>query len=217
MLNEQSLRMAMISVAKRLYEKNLLAAADGNISYRIDDQKILITPAGCSKALLSSDDMAVITIDGEIISGNPSTERLMHLTVYNYCPEARCVVHAHPPTAIAWSIAYPELTELPAESMSELILSAGQIPFVPYARPGTQTMGEVLIPFLPEHRLMVLSRHGALAWGEDLEEAANGIERLEHSADILMKAQLLCGITKLPQKEIDVLREMRQKIGKKLL
>jgi L-fuculose-phosphate aldolase len=55
----------------------------------------------------------------------------MHLTVYQNCPEARAVVHAHPPHAIAWSIARPDLQYLPADSISELILAVGDIPFVP--------------------------------------------------------------------------------------
>lgn len=141
----------------------------------------------------------------------------MHLEVYKRCPEARAVVHAHPPTAIAWSVARPELRELPANCLSEVILAAGSIPFVPYARPGTKGMGDVLQPFLPERRVMILSRHGALSWGEDLEEAYNGMERLEHSAQILKNAADLGVLTELPAEEVAVLKEMRKKMGPKSL
>lgn len=216
-LNELALRREIIAVAQRLHQRNMLAAADGNISYRIDNQNILITFTGRSKALLKPEDIAVITLKNEIISGRPSSERLMHLTIFQQCPEARCVVHAHPPTAIAWSIARPDLKELPAECMSELILAAGRIPFVPYARPGSQAMGDVLLPFLPECRLLILSRHGALAWGESLEEAVNGLERLEHTAEILWRAEQLGGITNLPAEEVAILRTMRKKLGNKIL
>ena len=119
----------------------------------------------------------------------------MHLAVYRSCPEARAVVHAHPPTAIAWSLARPGLDFLPSDALPEVILAAGSIPFVPYARPGTAAMGEVLAPFLPENRLMVLARHGALAWGGTLEEAHNGMERLEHACQILKAAGELGGAT----------------------
>ena len=143
------------------------------------------------------------------MSGNPSGERLMHLEIYRRCPEARCVVHAHPPTAVAWSLARPEWTVLPADALPEVILAAGRIPIAPYARPGTLAMGEVLAPLLPEHRLMILARHGALCWGESLEEAVGGIERLEHVCTMLKLAHDLGGARPLPTDEIEALRRMR--------
>lgn len=141
----------------------------------------------------------------------------MHLEIYRECPQARAVVHAHPPTAIAWSIARPDLACLPSHALSEVILSCGDIPFVPYARPGSQAMGENLISFLPRYRALILARHGALAWGESLEEAWKGMERIEHSAEILWKAVTLGGLTFLPDDEISALRTLRQRVGDHLL
>jgi L-fuculose-phosphate aldolase len=138
----------------------------------------------------------------------------MHLEVYRQRPEAQCVVHAHPPTAIAWSIAHPTLTELPSDCLSEIILAVGRIPIVPYARPGSPEMGTALLPELQSaQRVMILSRHGALSWGETMEEAYGGMERIEHSAQILKLAHELGGITPLPSKEVKILREMRLKMG----
>jgi L-fuculose-phosphate aldolase len=141
----------------------------------------------------------------------------MHLWVYRRCSEAQAVVHAHPPTAIAWTLAHPELSELPSDSLPEVILAAGRIPVVPYARPGTEAMGSELEPFLPAHRLLLLARHGALAWGESLEEAINGIERLEHAALILKTAHELGGAKPLPEDERRALQLIRAKTGPKLL
>lgn len=216
-MNDFSLRTALIHSAKRLHQRNMLAAADGNISYRIDNETILITPAGKPKAFIEPEDIAVITLDNRIISGRPSSERLMHLAVYRQCPEAKTVVHAHPPTAIAWSIAKPNLQALPNRCLSELILACGTVPIVPYARPGTADMGEVLLPYLPMHRAMILARHGALAWGESLDEATGGLERIEHTAEILLRAEQLGGITDLPEEEVEFLLTLRKKIGNRLL
>jgi L-fuculose-phosphate aldolase len=213
----EALKKQMITVALALHSKNMLAAADGNISYRISDDEILITPTGKPKALITPDDIAIINLKNEIIYGAPSSERLMHLAVYKNCPKARCVIHAHPATAIAWSIARPDLTELPSGCLSELILAAGRVPIAPYARPGTKTMGDVLTPFLPESRIIILARHGAITWGEDLQEALNGMERLEHTATILLHATQLGGITFLPEDEITELHAMRKKIGERIL
>lgn len=207
----------IIDIAKRLNQKNFLASADGNISFRLSDGTILITPSGRNKAFIHEDELAIVTLDNKILKGTPSGERLMHLEVYNRCPKARAIVHAHPPYAIAWSIAHPELTELPKECLSELILATGGVPIAPYARPGTQDMGSVLAPYLPQHRVMILSRHGALAWGEDLDEAYNGMERLEHTALILSIAKSLGGLTQLPDSEVTALLKMRQHIGERIL
>ncbi|MGZ6028135.1 MAG: class II aldolase/adducin family protein [Myxococcaceae bacterium] len=200
----------------QLHARGLLAAADGNVSVRQADGSIVLTPAGVNKARLRPGSLARVTLDGRILEGRPSTERAMHLAVYRACPEARVIVHAHPPTAIAWTLARPDLTELPTDALPELLLAAGRVPIVPYARPGTEEMGAVLLPFLPAHRLLLLSRHGALAWGESLEEAVNGIERVEHSAIILKAAAELGGTTPLPESELQALRALKARIGPRL-
>ena len=215
--NEAHELQAVCEACRRLHQRNLLAAADGNISLRVRGDEIAITPAGINKYRLQPEALAFLRLDGTVVSGTPSSERAMHLSVYRQCPEARAVVHAHPPIAIGWTIAHPDLTELPADALPEVILAAGRIPVVPYARPGTEAMGKALEPFLPACRLLLLARHGALAWGESLEEALNGIERLEHAALILKTAFELGGAKPLPEEERQALRLLRQKIGPKLL
>jgi L-fuculose-phosphate aldolase len=200
-----------------LHARGMLAAADGNVSVRISDETIAITPARVNKARLRRGSLARVALDGRILKGRPSTERAMHLAVYRNCPEARAVVHAHPPTAIAWTLARPEMSELPTDALPELLLAAGRVPIVPYARPGTEDMATALLPFLPAHRLLLLARHGALAWGESMEEAVNGIERVEHSALILKAALELGGASPLPSSELEALRALRVRTGSRLL
>lgn len=207
----------IVTICQRLHQRNMLAGADGNISYRISDDCILITPSGIAKGFMSFDQMAIIDIDGNTILGNPSSEKSMHLQIYKSSSLAKAVVHAHPPTAIAWSIARPELQYLPSHCLSEVILATGDIPFVPYARPGSVQMAEVLIPFLPKHRALILRSHGAVTWGESLDEAYRGMERIEHSSTILASAQQLGKLNPLPDEEIEFLYQLRKKIGDILL
>ena len=206
----------IIQVCQRLYNRNMLAAADGNISMKVADG-ILITPSGKSKAFIEAEDIAFITQDNEILFGRPSSERLMHLAIYNQVKEAQAVVHAHPPTAIAWTVAFPEMKELPNNCLSEIVLAAGHIPIISYARPGTAAMGEVLKPYSKDHKIMILSRHGGLCWGDSLEEATMGMERLEHSAEILYRAQGLGGLSYIDDSEMQALYEIRKQIGNKSL
>ena len=132
-------------------------------------------------------------------------------------PEAKAIVHAHPPTAIAWSLARPDLEELPSDGLPEVILAAGRIPIVPMALPGTEAMGSNLLPFLPAHRLLILARHGGLCWGTHLEEAVGGMERLEQVATILWKAETLGGAKPMSTEELQELRSLRAKLGPKVI
>ena len=171
----------IMDICKRLHSRNMLSAADGNISYRVSPTEILITPSGIAKAFMQLSDMAVVTIHNQILSGIPSSERLMHLEVFNTCTKAKAVIHAHPVTAIAWSIAQPEMEKLPSD------------------------------------RALILRRHGAITWGESLEEAYRGMERIENSAQILMTAVQLGGLNPLPPEEVEYLYDLRKKIGDILL
>lgn len=207
----------MVEVCRRLHLRQLLAAADGNVSVRLDDGTLLMTPAGRSKANLAPDELAALQLDGQVLRGRPSTERAMHLEIYRRCPLARSVVHAHPPTAVAWTLARPQLAALPDEAMPELILGVGRIPIVAYARPGTEAMASALAPHLPACRVLILARHGAVAWGESVEEAYDAIERLEHAAWMLKLAEELGGAVPLPADEVAALRALRAARGGRTL
>lgn len=207
----------VIEACRSLHAQGLLAAADGNVSIRLNAATLAITPRGVPKAALRRQDFAVLDLDGAVRRGNPSSERLMHLAVYRACPEAKAVVHAHPPTAIAWSLANPDASELPSDALPEVILAAGRIPLVPMATPGTKEMGSNLAPFLPAHRLMILARHGGLAWGESVREAAGGIERLEQVAKILLAAEAFGGAKPLTAGDVAELRALRAKLGPRLI
>ncbi len=202
----------IIEVARMLYDRRMIFACDGNISMRTEDGTILMTPSGWHKGFLTPDLMAQATMEGQILKGKPSSEMAMHLEVYRKCPEAKAVIHAHPPHAIAWSIAKPELKELPAECMSEVLLAVGRIPIAPFAMPGTSEMAARISDLLPEHRVMVLARHGALSWGESLPEAFVGMERIESAAEILYRAELLGGVNPLPDQVVQNLRNQRQRL-----
>jgi len=215
-MTEREILESLCEASRRLHERNLLAAGDGNLSARLSDGRIAMTPSGVAKAWLRPRDFAFLGADGTVLKGRPSSERLMHLAIYAACPEAQVVVHAHPPTAVAWTLAHPELEAMPSEALPEVILGAGAIPIVPYARPGTVALGEALLPFLPAHRLLVLARHGAVCWGEDAAEAAGGIERLEHVAQILKAAVELGGLSPLPREELEALKSLRAELGPRI-
>jgi L-fuculose-phosphate aldolase len=216
-----NIKNKIIKVCQRLHDRNLLAAADGNVSAKENDQTIWITPTGQTKAFMDNQELAQITQENKIVAGKPSSERKMHLAIYKNCPTAKAVVHAHPPHAIAWSLAFGEMKELPYKSLPEVILATGKIPIVPYARPGSEEMGDSLLPFLPDHKVLIMQKHGAVAWGETLDEAYRGVERVEHICYILKLAielkNLKMNLEELPADEIKELFELRTQIGNSTL
>lgn len=216
-MTESVAREEIVRACQRLYARNMLAAADGNVSIRLNNERILITPSGISKGFMTPDQVCAINLKGDVLLGQPSLERAMHLEIYRRCESAVAVVHAHPPHAIAWSVGRPDLRELPSESLPEVILACGRVPIVPYARPTTEDMGSALREYLPAHRALILARHGAVCWGESLSEAVNGMERVEHSAQILFLSSQLGNLESMPESELKALREMRRQMGDKLL
>jgi L-fuculose-phosphate aldolase len=207
----------IVHLCRRLSDRGWVAACDGNVSVRVSRERILITPTGRYKTEIAAAEMAEVDLRGVPRRGRASSELPLHLAVYRRCPEARVVVHAHPPIATAWTVARPDLDELPVGCVAEVILGVGRIPFVDYARPGTPAVAAAVEPYLPDHRVLVLRRHGALAWGESGEEAFAGIDRLEHSAHLLMAAEAIRGLTLLPPAEIAALERMRRERGRRTL
>ena len=122
-MNEAAIRAQIVETCRRLYARNMLAAGDGNVSVRLNDERILITPSGRPKAFVGPEEICAINLQGDVLEGAPSGERLMHLEIYRQCPKAQVVIHAHPPHAIAWSAAKPDLGELPSDRLSEVILA----------------------------------------------------------------------------------------------
>ena len=136
---------------------------------------------------------------------NPSSELDMHLTVYKVQEKAQAVIHAHPPSAIALSLARPQWKYIPLV-LPEMIVLMGQVPIVSYATPGTKELGQGLKNFVKKYQAVILSHHGAVVWAENLNKALFLMEQLEQCCKILILAESLGGSKKLPQKEIQKLK-----------
>ena len=104
---EEQARADIVEVGRRLWERGYVASNDGNISVRLDEHRLITTPKSVSKGFMTPDMMVITDLDGKKISGerDPSSEIKMHLQVYRDRPDARAVVHAHPPTATGFAIA----------------------------------------------------------------------------------------------------------------
>jgi len=213
MTSDQALlRQGIVRVGRLLYERGLIVAGDGNISARLSDELILTTPSGACKGMLDPADLVVVDLEGRVRGegGKPSTELQMHLAVYQNRPDVQAVVHAHPPTAVACTLAGVHLDQC---VLPEAIITLGAVPTAPFALTGTREMYDALAPFLPYHNAILLTHHGALTVGRELMQAFHRMEQVEHSAKILMAAQQLGGARPLPAERLAQLDALRIKLG----
>lgn len=205
----QEEREAVCRVGKLLYDRGYVAANDGNISVRVGEGHLLITPSGVSKGRMTPDMLLVTDLDGTVIEGNrhPSSEGKMHLEVYRGRPDVNAVVHAHPPVSTAFAVCRRGL-ETPY--LSELVAGLGQVPCTPsFAMLSTEEVPQSVRPYLADHNALLLANHGALAWGGDLWEAFDRLETVEHTAKIVLNAQLLGGGIPLTEEEVVRLQGLR--------
>ena len=205
----QEEREAVCRVGKLLYDRGYVAANDGNISVRVGEGRLLITPSGVSKGRMTPDMLLVTDLDGTVIEGNrhPSSEGKMHLEVYRGRPDVNAVVHAHPPVSTAFAVCRRGL-ETPY--LSELVAALGQVPRTPsFAMLSTEEVPQSVRPYLADHNALLLANHGALAWGGDLWEAFDRLETVEHTAKIVLNAQLLGGGIPLTEEEVVRLQGLR--------
>ena len=205
----QEEREAVCRVGNLLYDRGYVAANDGNISVRVGEGRLLITPSGVSKGRMTPDMLLVTDLDGTVIEGNrhPSSEGKMHLEVYRGRPDVNAVVHAHPPVSTAFAVCRRGL-ETPY--LSELVAGLGQVPCTPsFAMLSTEEVPQSVRPYLADHNALLLANHGALAWGGDLWEAFDRLETVEHTAKIVLNAQLLGGGIPLTEEEVVRLQGLR--------
>jgi L-fuculose-phosphate aldolase len=205
--SERRLRDEIIRFSRLCYERRLLVALDGNLSVRVSDELVLCTRAGCHKGLLGEEDLVVVDRRGKLVrgSGRPTSEMAMHLACYDARPDAAAVIHAHPPSCIAFTIAGLSLARC---VLPEAVLTLGTVPTLPYDTTGTQALADRVAGAARDHDAMMLDRHGAVCVGSSLLDAFCKLETMEHMAQIMKAAHELGAIRDLPCDEAVRLRKM---------
>ena len=207
-LNEYKARAELIEVARSAYDRGYICGTEGNFSIRLDSRRILTTPSGACKARLSPSDFLVTNLEGELEpeslkqSKKPSTELRMHLPVYELRADVRAIVHAHPTTAVAFTVA-GETLDLPI--LPEGILALGAVPVAPYATPSTEEVPESIREAARTSNCLMLDHHGALTMGASIHEAYYLLETLEHYAKTLLTAKQLGGARPLTKEQVEKL------------
>ncbi len=222
---------ALALACHRLHARGLLAGAEGNLSVRLRNGDLLVTPSGVDKGSVPASQMLRLYADGALRHegtpsasksdgksgdniGRPSSELGMHLACYAARPDVCAVVHAHPPVATGFATAG---RTLPANALPELMVVVGPVALVPYGRPGTAALAAAMVPFLDGHEVFLLANHGVTAVGTSLSDALLRLESVEQAARILFVAQSLGGANTLEPAETTALMALSPTARRKAL
>jgi L-fuculose-phosphate aldolase len=188
--SEEQHRRDICLVGRWMYERGHIVACEGNLSIRLDADRILTTPTCINKGMMSPEDLVVMDMEGRLLQGTRSisSEAGMHLQFYRMREDVQAVCHAHPPTATGFAAAGLGLDQA---LLPEIVVGLGKVPLVRYATPGTTDLSAMLEPYVPHYDALLLANHGAVTCGPDLQNAFFRLEMIEHFAKIALTARLV--------------------------
>lgn len=209
MASEREYRAEIVRLGKLMHSCGFVAGMDGNLSVRLDENRILVTPTSMSKGLMQPSDLVVVDLEGRKLRGrrNTSSEIGMHLLIYRLRPDVRGIVHAHPPTATGFAASGMALNQ---PLVCELVVGLGCVPLARYGTPGTAELAEALEPLVPDYDAILMANHGVVAYAQDLLHAYMKMETVEHFARIALVAHLLGNEQPLGDGEIEKLLAARK-------
>lgn len=212
MPSDDLIKQDIVEVGRRIYNREFVAANDGNISVRIGENAVLTTPTGVSKGFMTPEMIIKVTLEGRKLEGelNPSSELSMHLDIYRHRPDVRAVIHAHPPTATAFAVAGIPLDK---PILPEIVITLGAVPIAKYGTPSTEELPLNIRQYLEKHDAILLENHGALTMGTDVYSALYKMENIEHYAKVSLIVRQLGVERELPHGELAKLLQVREKLG----
>lgn len=212
MASDWKFRQEICDIGRRLYARGYAAGNDGNISYRLTDSTVLCTPTQICKGFMEPDDLCIVNMQGEQLSGQRkrTSEVLMHLEIYRGDPAVKAVVHCHPPHATAFGVAR---IDIPSCILPEVEVFLGLVPRAEYETPGGPDFAATIRPHIGKANTVILSNHGTVSWGPTVERAYWHTEILDSYCRILLLAQQLGHVERLPDHKVEDLMALREKFG----
>ena len=201
-MNHRNARNTLLKYCRKLYDKGLIPGIDGNISMRVDENTLLITPAGASKEMLKAGDLVLMNMAGQQLGSNkkPSTETPMHIAAYLKSPGTNAVIHMHSPYANSFAFAR---TPIDTKIAPFAHFHLGEVGYVYYSTPGAKKFHDDVASCIEKgHIAIVLESHGTMVLGPDMPSAFAKADLLENYAKMLIHAKSLGGAYKLSDNEL---------------
>jgi L-fuculose-phosphate aldolase len=210
-MDELTARREIVRVGKLMYERSYVVSSDGNISIRLDDDRIVATPTMTCKGRMAEDSLAITDLEGKPLSDKrASSELAMHLLIYRERSDIKAVCHAHPPHGTAFAVAGIAIDQ---PILSEVILTLGCVPLAEYGTPSTEELTQAMKPLVKYHNALLMANHGAVAYGSDVWQAFDRLETLEHTAKITILSRILGGARSLTADSVEKLINLREASG----
>lgn len=208
---EKTLRHQLSSITQEIYQKGYTPPLNGNMSVRLDENHILITPSYVCKGLVTEERLLKVNFDLEVIGCNvkPSIETGMHLAIYRERPDVNAVIHAHPKSISTFAVAGKTIN---LSIMPESVYLLGELKCIDYYMPGSEELRDAVGVSAAEYDAFLLFNHGMITVGRDIYEAYYRLETLELCAALEINATAIGGARGLPSNEIEKLLEVRKAI-----
>ena len=212
MVSEWKVKQEICEMGRRLYDRQFAAGNDGNISYRLSDNRVICTPTQICKGFMKPDDLCAVDMDGKQLSGKRkrTSEVLLHLEIYRGDASVKAVVHCHPPHATAFGVAR---VDIPSCILPEVEVFLGVIPRAEYETPGGPDFAQTVRPFVGKANTVVLSNHGTVSWGASVERAYWHTEILDAYCRMLILANQIGSVERLSKTQVNELLDLKEQFG----
>src|SRR5947209_355130 len=212
MMNEFKVKEQICEIGRRVYAKGFAAANDGNISVRLNDREVMCSPTMVSKGFMKPEDICKVDYEGKQLAGSRkrSSEILLHLAVYKNRPDVHAVVHCHPPHATAFAVAR---VPIPNCVLPEVEVFLGEVPMAVYETPGNQKFADTIVPHLKSSNTIILTNHGTVTFGPDLEKAYWNSEIIDAYCKILILSRQLGNISYFDNRQTKELLDLKKRLG----
>ena len=209
----EAIKKEICSVGRKLWLRQFVDGNGGNISYRIGPNEVICTPTLVSKYDLTPEDLSLVDLEGRQIAGTKprTSEIFLHLEIYKSVPEAKSVVHCHPPHATAYAITgkVPPNMIIP-----EFEVFVGKVAISPYKTPGTPEFAQTVIPYVRNHNTVLLANHGIVCWADTVTHAEWYAEVLEtYCWTLMLASQLGAPISYISDQQASDLLALKKKLG----
>ena len=213
-MNLHQVKEEICDIGRRIYAKGFAAANDGNISYRIDENRVVCTPTQICKGFMKPDDLCVVDMNGNQISGTKkmTSEIRQHITIMKHRTDVKAVVHCHPPHATAFGIAREAI---PQCVLPEVDIYMGDVPIAKYTIPGGQAFADAILPFIGKSDIIVQANHGTVSVGPTIEKAYWLTELLDAYCRILLISRDLGKVEYFNKQEAEDLITLKTQWGMK--
>lgn len=190
----------VLAAAQQMLADGLVEGTAGNISGRLDDGTVCLTPSSVAYETMTLDDLVVVTLDGEVVSGHrsPTTEKDLHLSILRQSPEIGAVIHTHAVYATMFALAHEPI---PAVIEEVVVYLGGDIPCCDYKGTGTKDLGDEVASKLLDRGAALLANHGLVTCAATPAKALHNAALAERTAQIVWGARAMgATIHPLPDK-----------------